>query len=49
MQTEPPEKRREYHVTLRYLAESRGTGDAGFAAVADWPHHYFGEGTAHIL
>ncbi|WP_328912474.1 MULTISPECIES: DUF317 domain-containing protein [unclassified Streptomyces] len=39
----------EYHVTPRYLAGSSGTGDAGFAPVAHWPHHHLDEGPCQLL
>ncbi|MCY0926995.1 DUF317 domain-containing protein [Streptomyces sp. H27-H1] len=32
-----------------YLAGSNGTGDAGFAPVAHWPHHYLDEGPCQLL
>lgn len=34
----------EYLVAPRYLAGSDGIGDAGFAPVAHWPHHYLDDG-----
>ncbi|MFC4035178.1 DUF317 domain-containing protein [Streptomyces polygonati] len=43
------EQWREYRVTPRYLAGSDGTGDAGFAPVAHWPHHYLDEGPCQLL
>lgn len=39
----------EYLVTPRYLAGSSGTGDAGFAPVAHWPHHHLDEGPCQLL
>ncbi|MFI9338916.1 DUF317 domain-containing protein [Streptomyces althioticus] len=32
-----------------YLAGSNGTGEAGFAPVAHWPHHYLDEGPCQFL
>jgi hypothetical protein len=43
------EQWREYLVTPRYLAGSNGTGDAGFAPVAHWPHHHLDEGPCQLL
>ncbi|MEV7088020.1 DUF317 domain-containing protein [Streptomyces sp. NPDC093085] len=39
----------EVLVSPRYLAGSNGTGDAGFAPVANWPHHYLDEGPCQLL
>lgn len=39
----------EYLVTPRYLAGSDGTGNAGFAPVAHWPHHQLDEGPCQLL
>jgi hypothetical protein len=39
----------EYLVMPRYLAGSDGTGDAGFAPVAHWPHHHLDEGPCQLL
>ncbi|WP_433888530.1 DUF317 domain-containing protein [Streptomyces sp. CA-111067] len=39
----------EYLVTPRYLAGSSGTGDAGFAPVAHWPHHRLDDGPCQLL
>jgi hypothetical protein len=39
----------EYHVSPRYLAGSSGTGDAGFAPVAHWPHHHMDDGLCQLL
>ncbi|MFB8141284.1 DUF317 domain-containing protein [Streptomyces parvus] len=36
-------------VSPMYLAGSNGTGDAGFAPVAHWPHHYLDEGSCQLL
>ncbi|MEU3712174.1 DUF317 domain-containing protein [Streptomyces catenulae] len=36
-------------VSPMYLAGSNGTGDAGFAPVAQWPHHYLDEGPCQLL
>ncbi|SDP41069.1 DUF317 domain-containing protein [Actinacidiphila guanduensis] len=38
-----------YLVSPRYLAGSDGTGDAGFAPVAHWPHHHFEDGPCQLL
>jgi hypothetical protein len=43
------EQWRKYLVTPRYLAGSDGTGDAGFAPVAHWPHHDLGDGPCQLL
>ncbi|MEY9841720.1 DUF317 domain-containing protein [Streptacidiphilus sp. EB103A] len=40
---------REVLVSPRYLAGSSGTGDAGFAPVAHWPHHYLDDGPCQLL
>jgi hypothetical protein len=40
---------REFRVSPRYLAGSDGTGDAGFAPVAHWPHHYLDDGPCQLL
>jgi hypothetical protein len=45
----PAEQWREYFVTPRYLAGSDGTGHAGFAPVAHWPHHYLDHGPCQLL
>ena len=47
--TADAEQWREYLVTPRYLAGSDGTGDAGFAPVAHWPHHHLDEGPCQLL
>ncbi|MFD9206575.1 DUF317 domain-containing protein [Streptomyces sioyaensis] len=39
----------EVLVSPMYLAGSNGTGDAGFAPVAHWPHHYLDEGPCQLL
>lgn len=39
----------EYFVSPRYLAGSSGTGDAGFAPVAHWPHHQLDDGPCQLL
>ncbi|MFE5298148.1 DUF317 domain-containing protein [Streptomyces sp. NPDC056632] len=43
----PPEG--DVYVTPRYLAGSNGTGDAGFAPVAHWPHHDLDDGPCQLL
>ncbi|WP_412080177.1 hypothetical protein [Streptomyces sp. SJL17-1] len=43
----PPEG--DVYVAPRYLAGSNGTGDAGFAPVAHWPHHDLGDGPCQLL
>jgi hypothetical protein len=40
---------REYLVSPRYLAGSSGSGDAGFAPVAHWPHHHLDDGPCQLL
>ena len=47
MNTEQPYQ--EVLVRPRYLAGSNGTGDAGFAPVAHWPHHYLDDGPCQLL
>ncbi|WP_330457401.1 DUF317 domain-containing protein [Streptomyces sp. NBC_00820] len=39
----------EVLVSPLYLAGSDGTGTAGFAPVAHWPHHYLDEGPCQLL
>ncbi|MFJ7096778.1 DUF317 domain-containing protein [Streptomyces mirabilis] len=39
----------EVLVSPMYLAGSNGTGDAGFAPVAHWPHHHLDEGPCQLL
>lgn len=39
----------EVLVSPMYLAGSNGTGDAGFAPVAHWPHHYLDEGPCQLV
>lgn len=39
----------QVRVSPIYLAGSDGTGDAGFAPVAHWPHHYLDEGPCQLL
>lgn len=39
----------EYLISPRYLAGSSGTGDAGFAPVAHWPHRYMDDGPCQLL
>lgn len=39
----------EVLVSPMYLAGSNGSGDAGFAPVAHWPHHYLDEGPCQLL
>jgi hypothetical protein len=36
-------------VSPRYLAGSNGSGEAGFAPVAHWPHHHLDEGPCQLL
>ncbi|MEU0815171.1 DUF317 domain-containing protein [Streptomyces mirabilis] len=47
MNTQQPYE--EVLVSPMYLAGSNGTGDAGFAPVAHWPHHYLDEGPCQLL
>ncbi|AEW95147.1 MULTISPECIES: DUF317 domain-containing protein [Streptomycetaceae] len=52
MSTQQPYDQDPYQevlVTPMYLAGSNGTGDAGFAPVAHWPHHYLDEGPCQLL
>ncbi|MFF0714032.1 DUF317 domain-containing protein [Streptomyces bauhiniae] len=44
-----PDRYQEVLVSPMYLAGSNGTGDAGFAPVAHWPHHYLDEGPCQLL
>ncbi|WP_371602255.1 DUF317 domain-containing protein [Streptomyces sp. NBC_01220] len=44
-----PNRYQEVLVSPMYLAGSNGTGDAGFAPVAHWPHHYLDEGPCQLL
>lgn len=39
----------EVLVSPRYLAGSNGSGEAGFAPVAHWPHHQFDDGPCQLL
>ncbi|MFE9992973.1 DUF317 domain-containing protein [Streptomyces sp. NPDC005381] len=39
----------EVLVSPMYLAGSNGTGEAGFAPVAQWPHRYLDEGPCQLL
>lgn len=39
----------EVLVSPMYLAGSNGAGDAGFAPVAHWPHHYLDDGPCQLL
>ncbi|MGW1104284.1 DUF317 domain-containing protein [Streptomyces sp. NPDC002540] len=39
----------EVLVSPMYLAGSNGAGDAGFAPVAHWPHHYLDEGPCQLV
>ncbi|MGX1762245.1 DUF317 domain-containing protein [Streptomyces lydicus] len=39
----------EVLVSPMYLAGSDGTGEAGFAPVAHWPHHHLDEGPCQLL
>ncbi|GHD48773.1 hypothetical protein GCM10010317_026700 [Streptomyces mirabilis] len=47
MNTQQPYQ--EVMVSPMYLAGSNGTGDAGFAPVDHWPHHYLDEGPCQLL
>lgn len=44
-----PSRYEEVLVSPMYLAGSNGTGDAGFAPVAHWPHHYLDDGPCQLL
>ncbi|MFE2559721.1 DUF317 domain-containing protein [Streptomyces sp. NPDC059352] len=44
-----PSRHEEVLVSPMYLAGSNGTGDAGFAPVAHWPHHYLDDGPCQLL
>ncbi|MFI8342781.1 DUF317 domain-containing protein [Streptomyces sp. NPDC085639] len=44
-----PSRHEEVLVSPINLAGSNGTGDAGFAPVAHWPHHYLDDGPCHLL
>lgn len=44
-----PSRYEEVLVSPMYLADSNGTGDAGFAPVAHWPHHYLDDGPCQLL
>lgn len=44
-----PNRYQEVLVSPMYLAGSNGTGEAGFAPVAHWPHHYLDEGPCQLL
>ncbi|MDX2294376.1 MULTISPECIES: DUF317 domain-containing protein [Streptomyces] len=44
-----PSRYEEVLVSPLYLAGSNGTGDAGFAPVAHWPHHYLDDGPCQLL
>ncbi|GHI94160.1 DUF317 domain-containing protein [Streptomyces olivaceus] len=44
-----PYRYQEVLVSPMYLAGSDGTGDAGFAPVAHWPHHYLDEGPCQLV
>ncbi|MGC4998490.1 DUF317 domain-containing protein [Streptomyces sp. DT195] len=44
-----PTRYQEVLVSPMYLAGSGGTGDAGFAPIAHWPHHYLDEGPCQLL
>ncbi|AJF68557.1 DUF317 domain-containing protein [Streptomyces vietnamensis] len=44
-----PSHHEEVLVSPMYLAGSNGTGDAGFAPVAHWPHHYLDDGPCQLL
>uniref|UniRef100_A0AAU2VNV5 DUF317 domain-containing protein n=1 Tax=Streptomyces sp. NBC_00008 TaxID=2903610 RepID=A0AAU2VNV5_9ACTN len=52
MTTQQPYRQDLYQEVLvspMYLAGSNGTGDAGFAPVAHWPHHYLDEDPCQLL
>lgn len=52
MSTQQPYTQDPYQEVLvspMYLAGSNGAGDAGFAPVAHWPHHYLDEGPCQLL
>ncbi|WP_415942053.1 DUF317 domain-containing protein [Streptomyces sp. 067-1] len=44
-----PYRYQEVLVSPMYLAGSNGTGEAGFAPVAHWPHHYLDEGPCQLV
>ncbi|MFH7338584.1 DUF317 domain-containing protein [Streptomyces sp. KHY 26] len=44
-----PSRYEEVLVSPLYLAGSNGAGDAGFAPVAHWPHHYLDDGPCQLL
>ncbi|CAL9439540.1 hypothetical protein SUDANB145_02217 [Streptomyces sp. enrichment culture] len=44
-----PYQYQEVLVSPMYLAGSNGTGEAGFAPVAQWPHQYLDEGPCQLL
>ncbi|MFE9042506.1 DUF317 domain-containing protein [Streptomyces sp. NPDC007818] len=44
-----PSRYEEVLVSPLYLAGSNGAGDAGFAPVAQWPHHYLDDGPCQLL
>ncbi|MGV9790997.1 DUF317 domain-containing protein [Streptomyces sp. NPDC003435] len=44
-----PNRYQEVLVSPMYLAGSGVTGDAGFAPIAHWPHHYLDEGPCQLL
>lgn len=46
---EDPYRHQEVLVSPMYLAGSDWTGDAGFAPVAQWPHHQLDEGPCQLL
>ncbi|MFJ2158133.1 DUF317 domain-containing protein [Streptomyces sp. NPDC087856] len=52
MSTQLPYDQRDFQdvlVSPRYLAGSNGSGEAGFAPVAHWPHHHLDEGPCQLL
>ncbi|MEW1660602.1 DUF317 domain-containing protein [Streptomyces sp. NPDC093707] len=52
MNTQQPNGQHPYQEVLvspMYLAGSNGTGEAGFAPVTHWPHHYLDEGPCQLL
>ncbi|MFJ4007347.1 DUF317 domain-containing protein [Streptomyces sp. NPDC090023] len=44
-----PNRHQEVLVSPMYLAGSGGSGAAGFAPIAHWPHHYLDDGPCQVL